>query len=273
MCYFLVFGLYWNYLTTDRLHWMYASFSLNLALLVLQYSFFCCLWFTLLLRPYFKMFLCWDLSKVDGHTLSSILVFSCFICCLSISLLVFFSGCKDILDFLLCCIGECSCALKLGRIKLCCFDLLLCISLVIPIHIDSAVSAYSTQSLMEISLCLSSFNLEKLSFPAFEHSCVDILFAFFLHSIWLQVNYWITLVRIYLNFVCQLCIFMRYYRISLSIFFIFKLSSNVSVPHKYWHFYWAHIWILLLISGICFISYLFWSYMSTIIFYENTSTM
>jgi hypothetical protein len=32
-------------------------------------------------------------------------------------------------------------------------------------------------------------------------------------------------------------------------------------------------WILLLISGICFISYLFWSYMSTIIFYENTSTM
>ena len=182
LCFLLVFSLYWNSLTTARLHWMYASyFNSTLPYLFCSIPSFVACDLPSCFGLYFKKIWCWDLLKVGGHPLGSILVLSFFLCYMSISLLLFCSGCKDILDFLSCCIGECSCAWKLGRIKLCCFDLLLCIFLVIPVHIDSAVSAYSTQSLMEISLCLSSFNLEKLSFPAFEHSCVDILYTFLLH--------------------------------------------------------------------------------------------
>ena len=76
----------------------WCMLSLSFVLLVLQYSFLCCLWFTLLLRLYFKTFFCGDLSKVDGHTPSSILV-------LSFLLMVFCSICKDIPDFLLYCIA------------------------------------------------------------------------------------------------------------------------------------------------------------------------
>ena len=53
---------------------------------------------------YFKKFWCRDLLKVGGHTLCSILVLSFFLCYLSISLLLFCSGCKDIRDFQFCCI-------------------------------------------------------------------------------------------------------------------------------------------------------------------------
>ena len=67
--------------------------------------------------------------------LSSILV-------LSISLLVFCSGCKIFQIFYsaayLWSIRDCSCALKLGWIQLCCFDLLFLTSSVIPIHMESA---------------------------------------------------------------------------------------------------------------------------------------
>ena len=53
---------------------------------------------------FFKKFWGWDLLKVGGHTLCSILVLSFSLCYLSISLLLFCSRCKDILDSLLCCI-------------------------------------------------------------------------------------------------------------------------------------------------------------------------
>ena len=142
LCFLLVFSLYWNYLTTDsdRLHRMYAFFPHST-------------------MPYFAVFLLLVhviyliiVGYISKRFLSSILV-------LSISLLVFCWGCKYILNFLFIfaypwSLGECSCALKLGWIQLCCFGLLFCISSFIPIHIESAVSAYPTHSLMEISLCL-----------------------------------------------------------------------------------------------------------------------
>ena len=110
LCYLLVFSLYWKYLTTVALN-IFFFFSLNCALLVLQYSFLCCLWFTLLL---------WA-------------IFHDFLSCLSwyaVCLFPYWCSVQDVRIFqifysaaYLWSIGECLCALKLGWIQLCCFDL------------------------------------------------------------------------------------------------------------------------------------------------------
>ena len=119
--------------------------------------------------------------KVGGHTLCSILVLSFFLCYLSISLLLFCSGCKDILDSLLCCIYNAN------RRIIMCFEarlnqvVLIFCSAFPQLFLSTwnvSVCSSSTQSLIELSLCLSSFNLDKLSLSVFELSCVDFLFIF-----------------------------------------------------------------------------------------------
>ena len=90
-------------------------------------------------------------------------------------------------------IGECLCALKLGWIQLCCFDLFfLFLSYSYPHRICLFVNIPLT--LKWRYLCdLHLLYLVKLSLSVFEHSCVDILFAVFLHSIWMQVKWYSSL--------------------------------------------------------------------------------
>ena len=78
LCYLLVFSLYWiTWPLVGCIECMLLCSLLAFALLVLEYSFCCCLWA--------MMFLWGDLLKVIGHTLRFILVLSFYICCLSIT--------------------------------------------------------------------------------------------------------------------------------------------------------------------------------------------
>ena len=86
VCLLLVFSVYWIYLTNARLLWMY--------LLIFTQHCLTCFAVLHLLLPVIYLIVVGFISKCS---LSSILV-------LSISLLVFCSGCKDIPDFLFCCI-------------------------------------------------------------------------------------------------------------------------------------------------------------------------
>ena len=179
VCLLLVFSVYWIYLTNARLLWMY--------LLIFTQHCLTCFVVLHLLLPVIYLIVVGFISKCS---LSSILV-------LSISLLVFCSGCKIFQIFYsaayLWSIGECLCALKLGWIQLCCFYLFfLFLSLSYPHRICLFVPIPLT--LKWRYLCdLHLLYLVKLSLSVFEHSCVDILFAVFLHSIWVQVKWYSSL--------------------------------------------------------------------------------
>ena len=197
---------------------MLFFFSLNIALTVLQYSFFCCLWFTLLLWAIFHDFLCWDLLKVNGHILSSMLVMSFLIWCLLISLLVIYSGCTDIPDFLFWCIyiviRRMFMCFESGWIQLCCSDILFLTSspqLFLNIHIESAcLCLFHSLSNWDICKSFIFYTWWSLDFLLLStHVWVSYL-PYFSSRFDCKLTplyhfYWIILIRIHLNF----CLFVH----------------------------------------------------------------
>ena len=149
---------------------------------------------------------------------------------------------------------------------MCCIDLLFLTSSVIPIHIEYACLclfhslSYGNIFVSFIFYTWWSFVFLLLSthvwityFPYFSKWNGTLLYPYTFSSTLVLNHFDQDLSE--LLFACPFCIFMWYYRISMSFFFIFMLSSEVNVPLEYSHFLslsiFAHLWFLFLMSGKC----------------------
>ena len=151
---------------------------------------------------------------------------------------------------------------------MCWFDLLFLTSSVIPIHIDYAClclfHSLSNGDIFVSFICYTWWSLVFLFLST--HLWISYLPYFstrfdckWTGTLLYPYNFSSTLLLNHFDqelsellFVCPFCIFMWYYWISMSLFFIFKLFSEVNVPLEYWHFLslsiFAHLWVLILIT-------------------------